>query len=100
MGSQFVSYEKENKKYWNHININLLMLGMVTLLFFMCICGYSYSAIKFFPMNGDEDVPYVAFQLNLQDKQDKDGLSPGQEILVNCNAWYEDVERNLGKGEV
>ena len=24
---------------------------------------------KFFPMNGKEDIPYVAFQLNLKDKQ-------------------------------
>jgi len=43
---------------------------------------------KYFPLTGEEDTPYVAVKLHLQDKP---GLVPGQEILVQCKAWYKDV---------
>jgi len=43
---------------------------------------------KYFPLTGDEESPYVALKLHLQDKP---GLVPGQEILVKCKAWYKDV---------
>merc|ERR1712013_706317 len=43
---------------------------------------------KYFPLTGDEETPYVALKLHLQDKP---GLVPGQEILVKCKAWYKDV---------
>jgi len=48
---------------------------------------------KFFPMTGDEEKAYVAIKLHLQEKQ---GLAPGQEILVRCKAWYRDVEHEEG----
>jgi len=52
---------------------------------------------KYFPVNGDEENPYVAVKLHLQDKS---GLMPGQEISVQCKAWYKDVvhEGETGKG--
>lgn len=46
---------------------------------------------KYFPLNGDEETPYVAIKLHLEDNP---GITPGQEILVTCKALYKGADHH------
>jgi len=41
---------------------------------------------KYFPMFGYEETPFLAIKLHLQENK---WLTPGSDVIVRCNSWYE-----------